>query len=207
MRRVQVFIFTALLMLALAPAAAAHRVNIFAFVDGAEIQVECGFNRGVPVNGGKIEVFDAESGASLLSGKTDAKGLFRFTTPEAARKAGHDLCIRVNAGEGHQNEWLLSAAALTGNAAVAGVPAAPNGSGEAPAGQEISFAGGGPGLSPQELERLINTALEQKLAPIREMLAEQYSAGPSWREIVGGIGWLMGLAGLIAYFKSRRPSG
>ena len=60
-------------------------------------------------------------------------------------------------------------------------------------------------LSPQELEQLLSAALEQKLAPIRHMLAEQYNAGPSLRDIIGGLGWLMGLAGLAAYFKSRGP--
>ena len=49
----------------------------------------------------------------------------------------------------------------------------------------------------QQLEQFVNTFKER---------AEQYKAGPSWREIIGGIGWLVGLAGLAAYFRSRRPS-
>ena len=59
-------------------------------------------------------------------------------------------------------------------------------------------------LKRQELEKIIDTTLEQKLAPIRKMLAEQYNAEPSLRDIIGGIGWLLGLAGIVAYFKSRR---
>ena len=60
-------------------------------------------------------------------------------------------------------------------------------------------------LDRQELEKIINAALEQKLAPLRKMLAEQYNAEPSLRDIIGGIGWLLGLAGIALYFKSRRP--
>ena len=206
MRRVQTFILAALFTFALTLPAAAHRVNTFVFVDGAEIHVECGFNRGAPVKGGRVEVFDDESGALLLSGNTDDQGRFHFPVPKAAREAGHGLRIRVNAGEGHQNEWLLSAAALAGKFAAAPAPAPTAASPKASAGREAPPAENTSGLSAQELEGLINAALERKLAPIREMLAEAYTAGPSWREIVGGIGWLVGLAGLIAYFKGRRPS-
>ena len=197
MRATRIFILAAALILSLAPQAAAHRVNVFAFVDGQEIQVECGFNRGAPVKGGVVEVLAEQGGAVLLSGQTDASGVFRFPIPEGARGAG-GLLIRVNAGEGHQGEWLISAAALGQSAATEASPPAPEAR-AAPEKEVKSLS-----LSPGELEEIINAALEQKIAPLREMLAEQYKAGPSWREIIGGIGWLVGLAGLAAYFRSRR---
>lgn len=199
MQAARIFILAAAFVFILASQAAAHRVNVFAFVDGPEIQVECGFNRGAPVKGGEVKVLAEQGGAVLLSGQTDAEGLFRFPVPEGARGGG--LLIRVNAGEGHQGEWLISAAALAQSASGEASPPAL----KAPAVPEKNAES--LSLSPGELEEIINAALERKIAPLREMLAEQYRAGPSWREIIGGIGWLVGLAGLAAYFRSRRGSG
>ena len=112
MRRLWLCFLTLGLLAVLFAPAVAHRVNIFAFVDGGEIQVECGFSRGSSVQAGKIEVLDAATGAILLTGATDEQGIFRFPIPEAARETGHDLLIRVKAGEGHQNEWRIAAADL-----------------------------------------------------------------------------------------------
>ena len=206
MRRLCLCLLWLGLFLTLGAPAEAHRVNIFAFVDGGEIQVECGFSRGSSVQAGKIEVLDAATGATLLTGVTDEQGVFRFPVPASAREQGHDLLIRVNAGEGHQNEWRIPAADL-GQAPGDGVDAVS-------AIRELQQAATVPPgasrddqtyvLSRQELEKIIDTALEQKLAPIRKMLAEQYNAEPSMRDIIGGIGWLLGLAGIAAYFKNRR---
>ncbi|MDL2207212.1 hypothetical protein LJB82_00645 [Desulfovibrio sp. OttesenSCG-928-M16] len=33
---------------------------------------------------------------------------------------------------------------------------------------------------------------------------ESAAAGPSWRDILGGLGWIIGLAGLGAWYSSRR---
>ncbi len=89
--------------------AGAHRVNIFAFVDGDAVVVECGYNRSQKVRQGTVEVFDAESGEKLLQGLTDDKGVFRFPLSDAMLRAGHALRLRIIAGEGHQNEWIVEA--------------------------------------------------------------------------------------------------
>ena len=98
----------------LAPAPAlAHRVNIFAWLEGGDVVVECGFNRSSPVKNGLITVFDAVDGKELLQGHTDDAGRFSFPVPQAARE-GHGLRIRINAGEGHQNEWDMDASEFSG---------------------------------------------------------------------------------------------
>ena len=35
------------------------------------------------------------------------------------------------------------------------------------------------------------------------MLASQFDAGPSLKDIVGGIGWIFGLVGVAAWFRRR----
>jgi nickel transport protein len=170
--------------------ASAHRVNIFAYVDGAYVQVECSFNKSRKVRQGAVTVFDSVSGALLLSGATDDEGGFRFPLSEIANdaKMEHGLRIRINAGEGHENEWFLNADTLKSASRAE----------EASAGESVQA------FSAFELERIINNALDVKLAPIKHMLAEQFNPSPRLGEIIGGIGWIFGLAGIAAYFK-RRP--
>lgn len=90
--------------------ALAHRVNIFAYVEGNEIVAECSYSKSKRVRHGAIEVRDAVTGRMLLQGTTDEEGLFRFPVPDQARKTGADLRILLQAGEGHQNEWIVEAA-------------------------------------------------------------------------------------------------
>lgn len=132
MRMFRLWCMALCLVFAGAPFASAHRVNIFAFVDGDAVQVECGFNRSQKVKQGTVEVFDATTGAQLLQGTTDDNGVFRFPVTAELREAGHDLNIRIIAGEGHQNDWTVAADELASSGtpkavavAAAEVPATP----------------------------------------------------------------------------------
>lgn len=203
MRLLKICFCVALIFLSLPPAAWAHRLNVFAFVDGGEIQVESYFSRGNPARQGKVEVTDAATNVALVTGLTNEDGIFRFPMPGGVRDRGHDLLVRVNAGEGHEGEWRIPAAEL-GQPSVDAVGVVRQLQGEAAVPPPAAQTGQAVSLSPQELEQIITAALEQKLAPIRQMLADQYNAGPSLRDIIGGLGWLIGLAGMAAYFKSRR---
>lgn len=205
-----------LLMLALlAPAAAlAHRVNIFAWPDGDRIMVECGFSRSSPVRGGLVTVYDAADGRRLFQGRTDARGRLAFAVPDAARR-GHGLRIEVNAGEGHVNEWLMEASEISGAAplpagsgqADAPVAAAASpaiaGAGDAPA---LPAAAGQPVTAP-EVRAIVTEALNTGLAPLRRELAALSAPGPDARDIIGGLGWIMGLAGIACYALARRREG
>ena len=73
-------------------AALAHRVNVFAYVEGGDVVVECSYSKSKRVNRGTIEVLSLQSGESLLSGETDEAGRFRFQPvhlyAHTARKTG-----------------------------------------------------------------------------------------------------------------------
>ena len=197
----------------LAPAPAlAHRVNIFAWLEGGDVVVECGFNRSSPDKNGLSTVFDAVDGKELLQGHTDDAGRFSFPVPQAARE-GHGLRIRINAGEGHQNEWGMDASEFSGAAAPTASPAekvngtektegaaapATTAAPSVPAAQAVS------GATPDQVRAIVNAALDAKLGPIRRDLAAQVNAGPGIQEIIGGIGWILGLVGIGLYFKGRR---
>jgi nickel transport protein len=80
----------------------AHRVNIFAWVEGEKVLVECKYPDGTKVHAGVIRVFDS-TGKELLNGKTNDKGEFSFKVPKI-----DDLKIVLEAGMGHRAEWPLS---------------------------------------------------------------------------------------------------
>lgn len=199
MRYVVCLCFFASVVLATSPVWA-HRVNIFAFVEANDIVVECGFNRSQKVKGGQIEVFNAVSGERLLSGTTNGQGQFRFPIPPQALKVGQDLRIHINAGEGHQNDWIVAAAEFMDptKTDVSISQTAPPSDVSAPAPSV-----GTDWATPADVERIVNAALDAKLTPIKRVLAEQMEAGPDLKAIIGGIGWIFGIVGVAAYFRRR----
>ena len=86
--------------------AQAHKVTIFAWVEGDRIYTESKFSGGKRVQGGTVTVIDS-AGNQLLEGKTDDNGEFSFKTPKA-----DGLTVVLLAGMGHRNQWTLSAEEL-----------------------------------------------------------------------------------------------
>jgi hypothetical protein len=98
------FLFSIFMISILFPAQGeAHRVILFAWVEGDTIHVESKFSGGKRVNAGKITVLDSDGG-ELLSGKTNENGEFSFKIPKKT-----DLKIVIDTGEGHRAEWSISA--------------------------------------------------------------------------------------------------
>ncbi|EHJ46638.1 hypothetical protein DFW101_0621 [Solidesulfovibrio carbinoliphilus subsp. oakridgensis] len=232
----------AAILLLLPAGARAHRVNVFAYVEGDTVHVECGYSRSDRVRFGDIEVADPATKEVFLTGKTDDKGNFSFPVPPAARARHADLQILLRAGEGHQNDWMVKAeeylTATPGASALPLQPTAPPASTEAPASGPLPAqpavpvataapspagsavpSGGVPAIAPGPasvpaaaavpmdpvaLQAVVEAAVEKKIAPIRKMLLDQQEKGPGLTEIAGGIGYLVGLAGLLAYARSRK---
>lgn len=94
-------IFPVMLFILAASPAWAHKVNVFAYVEGDTVYTESYFPSGDPVKGGKIEVLDTHK-TILLEGITDNQGLFSFKLPKK-----EDLTIVINATMGHKNEYRL----------------------------------------------------------------------------------------------------
>jgi nickel transport protein len=81
--------------------AAAHRVNLFAWVEGDTVYVESKLSGGQKVNAGKIIVTDPQ-GIELVKGTTNEKGEFSFKIPKKT-----DLKIVLLSGKGHRAEWVI----------------------------------------------------------------------------------------------------
>ncbi|MBC2712831.1 MAG: hypothetical protein HGJ94_18135 [Desulfosarcina sp.] len=187
--------------LILAPAAHAHKVTIFAWAEGNTVYTESKFSGGKMVKEGRVQVFDS-GGTLLLEGRTNDNGEFSFKAPKIA-----DLNIVLIAGMGHQNSWKLSAAELGGDAPT---PAASDQPQSEPASLEATHAkalsAAAPGLTAQEIEAIVSRQLEQKIQPLTRMVAASQDKGPTVSDIIGGIGYIIGLVGLGAYVRYRKDS-
>jgi hypothetical protein len=81
----------------------AHRVNLFAWVEGDTVHVGSKFSGGKKVKAGKIVVTDPQ-GTELVKGTTNEEGEFSFKVPKKT-----DLKIVLLAGAAHRAEWTISA--------------------------------------------------------------------------------------------------
>jgi nickel transport protein len=205
-KNVRAVFWIAVYTLLLAGNAHAHRVSVFAWVQGDTVHVETKFSGGKKVKGGRIVVTDS-SGVELLTGKTDNSGEFSFKIPRRT-----DLKIILEAGMGHRAEWTVPADDMESMAAEdqtpSGEPSAkrePKIADAAQHEQHVSISGQlpvGPGLA--EIEAVVEKALDKKLKPVLKMLAESAENGPTIRDIIGGIGYIIGLVGMAAYLRYRK---
>jgi nickel transport protein len=182
--------------------ALAHRVIIFAYAEGDTIHTESKFVPNDAVRQGKILVLDHKTGKQLLTGITDDHGKFSFKIPAAAIAQKMDLDIVVEAAMGHRGSWLLKADSYlpgaTPGKTAAPAPASPTAA-AAPATKSAN-------IDQQALEAAVNKALERQLAPIKEMLTDLTIHRTTPTDIIGGIGYILGLFGLGAYILSKRKN-
>jgi nickel transport protein len=187
------------LVLLAAATARAHRVNIFAWVEGDTIFVECKFPDGTKVHEGVIRVLDS-AGKELLNGKTNDRGEFSFKIPKP-----DDLNIVLDAGMGHRADWPLSKQDLMAAGSVTETlstsPSAPKTGAPQLVAKEPASVGASP--LPAGIDQAIAKALDKKLAPMMKMLAEMHEQKVRLTDVLGGIGYIIGLVGVAAYFKRK----
>ena len=181
------------------PPVFAHKVSVFGWVDGDQIHVEGRISGGKKPIGAKIQVFDSQ-GKLLHEGITNRQGAHQFKIPETT-----DLNIILKAGLGHQAEWTITKNELlaTRGKSHSHSPATnrlhqPSKSVDTSGPEKIDS------LTETDVERIVNHVLERQLKPIRAELAKQQTNGPDVRDILGGLGYILGLVGLAAYLRYRK---
>ena len=177
-----------LLLLSSPPLLWAHKVYIYAWVEGDRVFTESFFSDGRRAAHSQIEVFDAH-GNKLLTGKTDSQGIFSFKLPPKK-----ELGIVLRTPGGHRAEFNLKA-------------------GEKPV--KTDRGGGGhtekhppivgvPCIGEEEIRTVVEEVLGEKLELMKERLVESQKRGPGITEILGGIGYIIGLMGVAIYFSHRK---
>lgn len=226
------------LCLLLPMTALAHKVSVFAYVDGPNIVIDAFYSKSNKVNAGKITVKNAATGEVYQQATTDENGALTLPVPAKAIAAKADLLVLLVAGEGHQNDVLVHASEYAGLAAPAAASsvappatsspapaatlskpaakaaaAAPSPAAASPspaAAAKLASAAPAPQLDEATLTRIVNQAVEQavesRMAPVKRLLLESAQKGPGPTEIIGGIGYIVGLFGLAAFFSARRKN-
>lgn len=187
-----------MILLFTADPAGAHKVSVFAWVEGDLIHTESKFSRGKMVKQGLIVVYDLQ-GNRLLEGETDEQGNFSFDAPKKAA-----LKIELQAGMGHRAEWVIRAEEM-------GVESPPGTAGIGERGEdgthtpervmeEVSVVA----PTAEDIQRAVERALDKKLGPVLKRLAESRERTPNLTDILGGIGYILGLLGIASYVYYRK---
>lgn len=181
----------AVLILFSAVSAQAHRVTVFAWVEGDMVHTESRFGGGKPVVNGKIQVFDVQSKQILLEGTTDEQGNFSFQAPEKTR-----MRIELHAGTGHQNHWIVKETEF--GISLSEGPMETSRSAES---ASVSQETGG---TEPPIRGVLEKVLDEKLAPVKRQLAELQQPQITLEDVLGGIGYIFGLVGVGMYFHYRK---
>jgi nickel transport protein len=177
-------------LLALPVTAHAHRIGVFASVSDGRISGEVYFPSGGAAAGVKV-VARAPDGRVLGEAVSDADG--RWQMPVRFR-CDHELA--ADAGEGHRATYLVPASDLPANLPAlpgAGGPAAPP-----PAAPPELEAAASP-----DIEAAVERAVARQVEPLRRDLA-RYQDSVRVHDVLGGIGYVLGLMGLAFYFLGAR---
>ncbi|MEA3276726.1 MAG: hypothetical protein U9Q81_15815 [Pseudomonadota bacterium] len=172
----------------------AHLLKVFAFVEGDRIEGSVRFAAGTEAVAAGITV-RATDGRILAQLKPDASGAFTFRATEPI-----DHVIVASTSDGHSAQWTVDAEELIGV-----VPPTPDGlnpqrtdSLSSKTGSSHSVQAPVDPIIVDQIER----AVARQVRPLREALIE-YEQRVRLHEILGGIGYILGLAGIALWWRSR----
>ncbi len=195
----KIAIFFGVALVLTRPRADAHSMNMFAYVEGSEVHGEVFARGGTPFIGAKITAYGPD-GETLGETKTDDEG--NFSLPATKRCAWR---VVAKTDDGHQAEYTVPAeefsASLPAAEAAPSEPAEPttppSEAAEEPASPQAASVAP-PATANGETEDLARqiSALRRELHQVREDLR--------WQDMIGGVGYILGLMGLSFYFLGVR---
>jgi len=195
-------------LLLLCPASAfAHKLYVFAQVDGTTIQGRAYFPGDVPAQKSTVIARDA-SGRELGRTMTDDAGKFTFTVREHV-----DYHLAAETPDGHGGQYVVHAAELP-DSLPADVPTTDRGSHVAtnyplsgPESQATDHAGVPAASAGKESDpAAVGAQLIELRKQIQELRQQIFDSDERlrFRDILGGIGFILGLAGVAFYMKARQ---
>ena len=177
--------------------AEAHRLKVFATVVGDRIEGKAYFVGGGPAGGVSTVLRDSRD-KIVAEGRTETNGRFAFTAPVRA-----DLTVVVDAMDGHVARFDIAAARLPET-----LPAEPGMAGVAKA-ETLLVPGDGNQqvasgtVAPAGNAEDIAAAVARQIEPLAEQL-DALESSIRLHDILGGLGYIIGIFGLLAFLKSRR---
>jgi nickel transport protein len=177
------------------PTASAHKLKVFAAGDGKRITGYAYFPGGGRARGVPVEAL-APDGTKLGEATTNAEG--EFAIPVTVRC---DYEVVAQTADGHRASCPVKAADLADDLPPFAAAVAKPTTEREPAARAPATAT--PAPTDAELQALVERAVREEVRPLREQL-EGYEERTRLRDILGGIGYIMGLAGLAFYFLGAR---
>ena len=199
MRRLWLVVF---MLMTLAPTAAqAHKLAAYASVEDDRITVHAYFARGGKARGAKVCVH-SESGKLLMETKTDQRGECSFRPP-----AVETLKIVIDSGDGHRRELTVDKLRLQGLAPSSGPPV-PGKNAEKSQIQKSGEPATENGAGEKDDVLMQIARLKQSVNELRHEVVRMRKAlnAAKVRDVAAGVGFILGLFGVGAYFLSKKDS-
>ena len=187
-----------LLLSVVTSTAYAHKVNVFAYVEGDQVYIQGYFSDGTKAKNSDVTVY-ASDGRVLTKGQTDEDGAFTFPT-QGKQQALH---VVLNAGMGHQASYDIPTDEMAGATTAVATAAPPS---QDPAPREAEPRSGGDSAAPAQIsEAAIRKAVAEGVLPLAREISE-LKERRGFSDIVGGIGFIVGVLGMVAYLKARQET-
>jgi len=172
----------------------AHKIMTFAYVENGIVYTETYFSGGGKAKNAKVMVYDTMTNKLLLTGTTDAKGYFHFKPPAIT-----DLKIVVEAELGHRAVTKVKAKDLKSTSKEVANISPQETAVESSSVQTHQ-------VTIEDMRQLIREEVSRELKPLFEKIiqVEQRLERPSLTQIFGGIGYILGILGIWAYFKAKK---
>lgn len=180
-------ILFATFLLAIPAPALAHKVYVSAWVEGRTLQGEAYFHGHAPAIGATVTVLDPV-GEKLGQTKTDDQGQFQFPL-----RVRCDHQIQVDAGEGHGAQYRVPRDELPADLPDRG-PTSGTAAAESPQPPPQTAV---PDATSE------NPGVGRQLAALHRKL-DAYHDEVRLHDVLGGLGYLAGLAGVSFYFLGVR---
>ena len=171
----------------------AHRLKVFASGLADRITGYGYFTGGGRAAGAEV-VLATLGGAIIARDTSDQQGAFQFTVT-----LRQDYQITMDTGDGHIATFIISAAELADTLPVATPEIGRNHPVPAPSATVSAVSS----IDQAALAGLIEQAVAKQIIPFRAQL-DAYEARLRLHDILGGIGWIVGLCGLGAFWMRRR---
>jgi nickel transport protein len=199
-KRTAWILLTGLLLAVYAVPAEAHKMNVFAHADGRSISGEVYVRGGAPIKAARVTAFDP-AGKILAETITDDAGEFTFEL-----KFRCDHRIVVDTGDGHSAEYTVGMDELPADLP----PQGPILDHVLPVSSPSTPKSSPDSVNPATRSSARDESLHDRIAAIDRQLKElrkdldKYQSQLRIQDIVGAIGYILGLMGLAYYLGASR---
>ena len=186
----KLFLLAAVALAACTGTTDGHKLKVFATGEGGAITGYVYFPGGGRARDLTVVAL-APDGSEAGQASTNDEG--EFTIPVTGRS---DYTVVAETADGHRAEFLVAAEELSAALPARSEPAAVQA-------ESTTAASDEPEADADGMRRLVEEAVRKQVRPLREQL-DAYEEKVGFRDVIGGIGYIIGLAGIAFYFLGVR---